>query len=273
MRQVYGEMQIAWTPKCLKQNVLYIYFMTVLALYNQKGGVGKTAATVNLAYASALDGRSTLVWDLDPQAAAGYYFQVESTQKNEAKRLLSHELELPASIQSTGYENLDIIASDISARNADVLLSENKLGKKRIVGALKALKNQYEVIILDCPPGLSVLHDSIFQAADWVLVPNIPTTLSMRSYETVKQYFNDNNIDEQKIKGFFSMVDHRKNLHHQILNEHHRDKSFFKNYIPYLSDVEKMGTQLSPVEVYAPSSYAAQCFRDLWKEIRKTCLG
>jgi chromosome partitioning protein len=247
--------------------------MTVLALYNQKGGVGKTAATVNLAYLSAQEGYSTLVWDLDPQAAAGYYFQVESTQKNEAKRLLSNELELPGSIQNTGYDNLDIIPSDLSARNADVLLAENKQGKRRIQSAIKTLKSQYDVVLLDCPPGLSVLHDNIFQAADWVIIPNIPTTLSMRSYDVVKGYFDDNNIDTTKIRSFFSMVDHRKNMHHEVLNEHHRDKTFFKNYIPYLSDVEKMGQQQAPIETFAHSSYAAQCFRDLWKEIRKSCIG
>ena len=246
--------------------------MTVLAFYNQKGGVGKTAAAVNLAYLSATEGNKTLLWDLDPQAAAGFYFQVESTQKNEAKKLLSNEIDLPNSIQESGYENLDIIPSDLSARNADVLLAE-KNGKKRIHSALRTLKNQYDVIILDCPPGLSAFHDSIFQAADWVLMPNIPTTLSMRSYDTVKSYFAEHNLDQSTIRGFFSMVDHRKNLHHEVLNEHYKDKSFFKNYIPYLSDVEKMGQQLAPVETFAYSSYAAQCFRDLWKEIRKTCLA
>lgn len=66
------------------------------------------------------------------------------------------------------------------------------------------------------------------------------------------------------------MVDHRKNLHHEVLNDHYKDKSFFKNYIPYLSDVEKMGHHLAPVETFAYSSFAAQCFRDLWKEIKKT---
>lgn len=246
--------------------------MTVFAIYNQKGGVGKTAAAVNLSYLSAADGNRTLLWDLDPQSAAGYYFQVSPLQKNEAKKLLSQEIELPGSIQSSGYENLDIIPSDLSARNADVLLSD-KQGKKRIQAALKVLKNQYDVILLDCPPGLSVLHDSIFQAADWILMPNIPTTLSMRSYDSVKEYFEAHNLDGSRIKSFFSMVDHRKNLHHEILNGHYKDKSFFKNYIPYLSDVEKMGQLLAPVETFAYSSFAAQCFRDLWKEIRKTCVA
>ena len=254
-------------------NVLYIYFMTVLAIYNQKGGVGKTAAAVNLAYQSAAEGYKTLLWDLDPQGAAGFYFQTASTVKNEAKKLLANELDLTEAIQESGYENLDLIASDISARSADIILSDLKQGKRRLKAALSPFKNEYDVVLLDCPPGMSVIHDHIFAAADYVLMPNIPSTLSMRSYEAVRQHFRDNNVDESKIRGFFSMVDHRKNMHHEILNEHHRDKSFFKNYIPYLSDVEKMGVKLAPVATYANSSYAAQCFRDLWKEIKKATIA
>ncbi len=246
--------------------------MIVLAIYNQKGGVGKTASTVNLAYQSALEGYRTLLWDLDPQGAAGFYFQAASTLKNEAKKLLANELDLSKAIQESGYENLDLVASDISARNADVILSDMKQGKRRLKTALAPLKNDYDVVILDCPPGMSILHDTIFNAADWVLMPNIPSTLSMRSYDAVVQHFNENGLDDTKIRGFFSMVDHRKNMHYEILNEYNRNESFFKNYIPYLSDVEKMGTHLAPVATYANSSYAAQCFRDLWKEIKKTTL-
>lgn len=247
--------------------------MTTLALYNQKGGVGKTAATVNLAYISATEGYRTLLWDLDPQGAAGYYFQVETAVKNEGRKLLTNELNIADAVQESGYENLEVVPSDLSIRNADVLLTELKQGKRRLKSALAALKNQYDLVIIDCPPGLSILHENIFTAADWVLMPNIPTTLSIRSFDTVMEFFRESGLDENKVKCFFSMVDGRKNLHHEVMGQFYRDKTFFKNYIPYLSDVEKMGQQMAPVETFAPSSYAAQCFRDLWKEIKKTCLS
>jgi chromosome partitioning protein len=247
--------------------------MTVYAFYNQKGGVGKTAATVNLAFLSANEGWRTLLWDLDPQGAAGFYFQVEAAVKNGAKKLLTSEIELSAAVQPSGYENLDIIPSDLSARNAEVALSEIKQGKRHVKSAINSIKNDYDIIIIDCPPGLSVLHDNVFHAADFVLVPNIPTTLSMRSYETILDYFRQNKLDENKIKSFFSMVDHRKNLHNEVLNDYHKNKTFLKNYIPYLSDVEKMGQQLAPVAYFAHSSYAAQCYSDLWKEIKKNTLA
>ena len=68
------------------------------------------------------------------------------------------------------------------------------------------------------------------------------------------------------------MVDHRKNLHHEVMTTFYKDKFFLKSYIPYLSDVEKMGIHEAPLETFATSSYAAQCYRDLWKEIRKNCI-
>ncbi len=246
--------------------------MVTLALYNLKGGVGKTAASINLAYLAARDGYKTLVWDLDPQGSSSFYLGAKAPVKNEARKLLNDEMGLAEAILPSPYENLSIIPADISSRQADILLHEMKQSKRRLASMLTPLKKEYAVVILDCPPGISVLHDAVFVAADWVLMPNIPTTLSIRSYETVDGYFKENDFDRTKLKCFFSMVDHRKNLHHEVMNDFYKDKYFLKSYIPYLSDVEKMGVHAAPLETYAPSSYAAQCYRDLWKEIRKTCI-
>jgi cellulose biosynthesis protein BcsQ len=249
---------------------MYIYLMVSIALYNLKGGVGKTAATINLAYLAAADGYKALVWDLDPQASASFYLHAQPTAKNESKKLLTNELELTEAVQDSAYENLWVIPSDLSARNADVVLDEMKKSKKKLKGLISEAK-AYNLVFIDCPPGISLLHENIFYAADWVLIPNIPTTLSIRSFETVMGYFDDNELNKNKVKCFFSMVDHRKNLHHEVMGQFYKDKLFFRNYIPYLSDVEKMGTHQQPIFEYANSSYAAQCFRDLWNEIKKTC--
>jgi chromosome partitioning protein len=246
--------------------------MVTLAIYNLKGGVGKTAASINLAYLFAKEGYKTLVWDLDPQGSSSFYLGASATVKNESRKLLNSEMELADAIQPTGYDNLDIIPADISARHADILLNDMKQSRRKLLTLLAPLKKDYDIVILDSPPGISVLHEAVFVAADWVLMPNIPTTLSIRSYETVDSYFKENDLDRSKIKCFFSMVDHRKNLHHEVMNEFYKDKFFLKSYIPYLSDVEKMGVHAAPLETFAASSYAAQCYRDLWKEIRKTCI-
>ena len=246
--------------------------MVTIALYNLKGGVGKTAATINLAYLCAQQGLKTLIWDLDPQGSSSFYLGAQANIKNESKKILSNEFELRYAIQATPYEHLDVIPADLSARHADVLLHEMKQSRKKIAAILAPLKQQYDVVFLDSPPGISLLHETIFYAADWVLMPNIPTTLSIRSYETVMDYFKANELDTSKIKCFFSMVDHRKNLHHEVMADFYKDKVFFKNYIPYLSDVEKMGVQQAPLATFARSSYAAQCYQDLWKEIRRNCI-
>lgn len=247
--------------------------MVTIALYNLKGGVGKTAATINLAYLSAKQGYKTLVWDLDPQGSSSFYLGATANIKNEAKKILSGDIELASAIQPSAYENLDIIPADLSARHADILLNEMKQSKKKIASILSTIKNEYDIVFLDCPPGISVLHDAVFAGVDWILMPNIPTTLSIRSFESVLNYFKENDLDSSKLKCFFSMVDHRKNLHHEVINEFYKDKLFFKSYIPYLSDVEKMGVHESPLETFAASSYAAQCYKDLWKEIKQRCIN
>lgn len=246
--------------------------MVTIALYNLKGGVGKTAATINLAYLSALQGYKTLIWDMDPQGSSSFYLGAQANVKNETKKILSSELELKQAIQATPYEHLDVIPADLSARNADILLNDMKQSRKRIASLLNPLQKQYDIVFLDCPPGISLLHEAVFFAADWVLMPNIPTTLSIRSFETVLDYCKEHELESSKIKCFFSMVDHRKNLHHEVMADFYKDKLFFKNYIPYLSDVEKMGVQQAPLATFAKSSYAAQCYQDLWKEIRKNCI-
>lgn len=247
--------------------------MVTLALYNLKGGVGKTASSVNFAFLAAKEGYKTLLWDLDPQGSSSFYFDVHTTVKNESKRILEDEMNLKEAIQLTAFENLSIVPADLSARNADLLLNEMKHSKKKLSSLISSLKKSFDVVILDCPPGISLLHENIFIASDYILIPNIPTTLSIRSFEVVNDYFKENGLDKTKLKCFFSMVDHRKNLHHEVVNQFYKDKLFFKNYIPYLSDVEKMGVHIAPIETFAASSYAAQCYRDLWKEIKKECIA
>lgn len=246
--------------------------MVTLALYNLKGGVGKTASAINLAYLAAKEGYRTLIWDLDPQGSSSFYLGIASQLKNESKKILNNDLDLADAIQPSPYQNLSIIPADISARHADILLSEMKQSKKKISSLLASIKKEFDIIFIDCPPGISLLHDAIFYGIDYVLMPNIPTTLSIRSYETVKDYFIENALPIEKVKCFFSMVDHRKNLHHETMQQFYKDKIFFKNYVPYLSDVEKMGIHQAPLETFAASSFAAQCYRDLWKEIKKTCI-
>ncbi len=243
--------------------------MVTLALYNMKGGVGKTAGCVNLAYLAAEQGHRVLVWDLDPQGAATFYFQQDAKMKGGMKKLLNIGGELSNSIQSTEFDNLSIIPAEFANRQLDAVLDALKQSKKRFKQLLAQVEGMYDYLFIDCPPGMGALSESVFAAVDYVVLPTIPTTLSVRTYEMVHEFFDKNNLDVSRIRCYFSMVDIRKNLHNETLATYYRNKQFLKNYVPYLSTIEKMGTRLAPVAYFAPSSYAAQCFRDVWKELKK----
>ena len=244
--------------------------MFITSLYNLKGGVGKTASCVNFAHMAARDGYKVLLWDLDPQGAASFYYNAQPKEKVTAKKIIEHTLDLEEAIMATPYEGLDIIPADLSARKLDLLL-DDKSSKKQIRNLLKTVADTYDFVFIDCPPGFSSLADNIFFASDAVLMPVIPTTLSIRTYEIVKHYFEEKG-DVEKLMCFFTMVDIRKNMHKDVMLQLHKDKRFFEYYIPYLSDVEKMGVHHAPLEAFAPGSYAATCYRALWNEIKEGVL-
>jgi len=241
--------------------------MIVIALYNLKGGVGKTASCVNFSYLAAKEGYKTLLWDIDPQGATSFYFQAKPKVHPGIKKLISKDADLDAVLMETGYENLDIIPADNSAKSFDIMLDEMRGNKNRLKSVLKQFNGEYDFVFIDCPPGFSALS-----AADIVLMPVIPTTLSVRTYNMVKDYFKEKEIDPAKLMCFFTMTDLRKNMHHEIMEQLFKDKRFFGNYIPYLSDVEKMGIHKQPIEEFARSGDAARCYRELWTEITEGVL-
>lgn len=246
--------------------------MFVISLYNLKGGVGKTSSCVNFAYMAAADGYRTLLWDLDPQGAASFYYQAQPKQKGTAKKLIEQDLNLEDTILATGYDNLDIIPSDVSARKFDMLLNDNKKSRKILKNLLKQVAADYDFVFIDSPPAFSLLTENIFHASDMIFMPVIPTTLSVRTYDMVKEYFEANNVEAEKLACFFTMADLRKNMHNEVMQQLYKDKRFFEHYIPNLSHVERMGIELAPLAVFAAGSYANLCYTALWNEIKEGVL-
>lgn len=138
--------------------------MQIVACYSNKGGVGKTATAVNLAYAFATSGRRTLLCDLDPQGASGFYFRVKPSKKLTEARFFEDVEHFTKSIRGSDYDNLDILPANMSFRDFDVFLSKMKDARSRLKKALKAVKGDYDIVLLDCPPNISILSENIFRA-------------------------------------------------------------------------------------------------------------
>ncbi|MEP7144850.1 MAG: AAA family ATPase, partial [Ferruginibacter sp.] len=201
--------------------------MITVALYNLKGGVGKTASCVNFAYLAAKDGYKTLLWDIDPQGSTTFYYKIKPKDAQGIKKLLSKDANLEAAIMDTNYQGLEIIPADASSKSFDIMLEEMRGNKNRLRSILKQFENEYDFIFIDCPPGFSALSENIFNASDVVLMPIIPTTLSIRTYNMVKDYFKEKDLDSSKMMCFFTMVDLRKNMHNEIMEHLFKDKKFF----------------------------------------------
>ena len=243
--------------------------MKILACYSIKGGVGKTASAVNLAYWAAQSGYRTLLLDLDAQGASSFYFRIRAdSPKNWGKRLLTAYGQVLDQVKESDFANLDLVPAHLSFRNFDILLEELGKRKKRLRQALKGLRNQYDLIILDCPPTISSLAENIFHAADIVLVPVIPTTLSERTFEQLMKFFKQEEFSRKKLAPFFTMVDSRKTLHRETAIALRRQyRHFLRQAIPYSSDVEKMGQYRAPIDLFARGRLANRAYLALWREV------
>lgn len=241
--------------------------MKTLAVYNVKGGVGKTATSINLAYLSAQRGQATLVWDLDPQGAASWTLQAKTAESAD-KTLWRGDTPVAGLIQNTAYPKLDVLPADLASRNVDVWLRKGEVSHEALRQRLKPLAEKYALVVLDCPPSLSHLADNIFAAADLVLVPVVPAQLSLRALKALIDYFKERDLPRTKLKPFWSMVDRRRLLHKLLLEQPPKPmRDVCKAWIPYSSAVERMGEQRAPLEASEPASFAAESYRALWKEL------
>jgi len=248
--------------------------MTALALYSNKGGVGKTAAAVNLSYLAAQQGAKTLICDLDPQSSATYYFRVKPKLKTGTKGFIKGGNKVNKSIKGTDYENLDLLPADFSLRNLDVTFDKLKRSKQRLSKIIDPFKDKYDLIILDCPVTISILAENIFNAVDYTLVPLIPTTLSVRTYKQLLSFCRKNKYDAGKIYAFFSMVDKRKKMHKELMAMMLKEfNGVLRSLIPYLSQIERMGIEREPVVASAPGSVASKSYQNLWEKIQEIILS
>jgi chromosome partitioning protein len=243
--------------------------MMVVATYNIKGGVGKTSAAVNLAALAAQDGLRTLLWDLDPQGAASFLFRVRPKVRGGGRKLVRGRSDVADVLRGTDIEGLDLLPADFSYRHMDLALDASGKPIRRLRKVLSPLAEHYDLAVLDCPPSISLVSESVFDAADALLVPLIPSTLTLRTFEQLADFVDAEVERRPEIVAFFSMVDRRKRLHREVvetLPDGRRD--VVRTAIPAATEVELMGVERSPVVVHAPRSRGARAYAELWAELR-----
>ncbi len=243
--------------------------MKIVAVYNFKGGVGKTSTVVHLAALAARDGLRTLLWDLDPQGAASYVYRMETRQKVGAKKLIGGQRELAELVRETDWENLTLLPADFSYRKLDVALAEIKRPSERLAGLIRPLIREIDLLFFDCPPSLSLMAEAVFALADLLVVPLVPAPLSLRALAQLHAELVKKGLGDLVVAPFLSMVDRRKSLHRDTAWLSYRSPyPLLETAIPYSTLVEEVTVRRQPVFSFAPASPPALAYERLWAEVK-----
>ncbi len=242
--------------------------MKIVSLFSIKGGVGKTAAAVNIAYYAAMRGQRNLLIDLDAQGSAGFYFRVRPSQKAKGRSLLQSQKSIFNLIRESDFDGLDILPASLGIRNIDRHLDKEPHKRKRLNSVFGILGIHYDRIIVDCPPHFGLLSENVFHFSDTILVPVIPSILSERTLRQLYDFFERHNYNKGKIFAFFSMVNISKSLHRQTLESADRERiHFLSTMIPNASEVERMGLTRQPLLAYDTHSKGGKAFSELGMEL------
>ncbi|MBK0326036.1 ParA family protein [Rhodobacteraceae bacterium F11138] len=249
----------------------------ILAVANQKGGVGKTTTSINLAAALAEVGQKVLVVDLDPQGNASTGLGVEVLDREYTTyELLVENIPLNDAIQRTSVQNLSIIPATVDLSSADIDLISNKNRSFLLKKALRQPEMDrlgYDFVLIDCPPSLSLLTVNAMVAADSVLVPLQSEFFALEGLSqlmlTLREVRQTANPD-LRIEGIvLTMYDRRNNLSHQVEQDARENLGdlVFRTLIPRNVRLSEAPSFAMPVLAYDSNSQGAQAYRDLALEI------
>ncbi|PWA06706.1 sporulation initiation inhibitor Soj [Pueribacillus theae] len=245
-----------------------------LAIANQKGGVGKTTTSVNLGACLAHIGKKVLLIDIDPQGNATSGVGIDKGEVDESiYNVLVDDVDAASVIKKTNTENFDVIPSTIQLAGAEIELVSTISREIRLKRALAKLDNQYDYIIIDCPPSLGLLTLNALTASDSVL---IPVQCEYYALEGLSQLLNTVRLVQKHLNKnlmidgvLLTMLDARTNLGIQVIDEvkkYFQDK-VYKTIIPRNVRLSEAPSHGKPIIIYDPRSKGAEFYLELAKEM------
>ncbi|MFT8320971.1 MAG: AAA family ATPase [Bacillus sp. (in: firmicutes)] len=246
----------------------------IITVANQKGGVGKTTTSVNLGSCLAYIGKKVLLVDIDPQGNATSGVGIEKADVDYCiYDVLVDDLEAQQVIKTTNVENLQVIPATIQLAGAEIELVSTISREVRLKRALEEVKDNYDYILIDCPPSLGLLTINALTASDAVL---IPVQCEYYALEGLSQLLNTVRLvqkhlnHELAIEGvLLTMLDARTNLGLQVIEEvkkYFQDK-VYKTIIPRNIRLSEAPSHGEPIIIYDPKSRGAEVYLELAKEV------
>lgn len=246
----------------------------VIAIANQKGGVGKTTTTINLAACVAEKGKKILVIDMDPQGNATTGFGIEKNElDNTVYELMLGECSVKECIIPNVIENLSLIPSNVNLAAAEIELVEQARKEYILKNEIDWVKDQYDYIFIDCPPSLSMLTVNAMTTADSVLVP---IQCEYYALEGLSQLIHTVNLIRKKINPnlkmegvVFTMYDARTNLSEEVVQnvKDTLEERIFKTLIPRNVRLAEAPSYGQPINIYDGKSAGAEAYRGLADEL------
>jgi len=247
----------------------------VISVANQKGGVGKTTTTVNLATLLAKKGKKVLLIDTDPQGNATSGLGVTKELEFSVYDILVGDTTFQETVQETAIKNLKVCPSNISLAGAEVELVSMMSREQRLKTKLDEVKERFDFVLIDCPPSLGLITLNAFTASDSVL---IPVQCEYFALEGLGQLLNTVNLVKKhlnknlEIEGaLLTMYDARTNLSNQVVKEvkkYFEDK-VYKTVIPRNVRLSEAPSYGMPISIYDPKSKGAKAYEKFTKELLK----
>ena len=247
----------------------------IIAVVNQKGGVGKTTTAVNISSILAKKGKKVLLIDADPQGNATSGVGAEKDVEFSTYDILVGEVEMDEVVEKTVIKNLLVCPSNINLAGAEVELVSMMSREQRLKEKLEKIKNNFDYILIDCPPSLGLITLNAFTASDSVLIPVQCEYYALEglgqlinTVELVKKHLNKDLYIEGAL---LTMYDIRTNLSNQVVKEVKRyfNNRVYKTVIPRNVRVSEAPSYGLPITIYDPHSKGAKSYDKLGKEFLK----